>query len=868
MTSERWAQVIDVLQRAMEMAPERRAAFLDGACERDDALRDEVESLLAADEQAGSSFLQCLPEDVFPDHSIASDRSAFPASTAPAWIGRQLGPYEITEKIGEGGMGEVFRARRADDQFQKQVAIKLLRTGEATPFVISRFKNERQILASVDHPNIARLIDGATTEEGIPYLVMELIEGLPIDDYCDAHKLPATQRLKLFLQVCSAVQYAHQRLIVHRDLKPSNVLVTNEGVPKLLDFGIAKILDPGALGGTIENTLTLFRILTPGYASPEQVRGEPITTASDVYSLGVILYELLTGRSPYGSHPRTPEEIGTAVCGLDPEKPSNAITPGTSGRRAPTPAEITVWGEGSTQKLRKRLRGDLDNIVLMALRKEPQRRYSSVELFAADIVRHLDHLPVIARRDTVRYRASKFVARHKAGVLAAASVAIVLVLALIATLHEARVAQRRFNDVRALANSLIFDVHDSIRTLPGATSARRLIVQRGQDYLDRLAAESTSDPSLLRELAAAYEKLASILGNALDANLGNSPLALKDAQHAVELRQTVAAKLRSTDSERELAESFLALANLFGGTGQPQPAHDYIEKALTILKPLASANPADQKIEYAVAKAFERSGANYALVPNWREALESYERSLEVSQQLLKMDPYNSSYSTQVAFAHKHVGGVLIMLHQLQPALEEYRAALVMDEARIKADSENANTRYAITFTYSDIGYILGEQGKTDEALESYGKSVEIRSQLAAADPKDTRARGGLANNYSNMAWMLLKHGRAQEALEYYRRAFSIRQALSQEDPTNERRLVEKAVTGGGIAYANFQIASEKHTNGNRRLSFCRQGESWARQALPDLLQHKIQLRGEESNFIDLLQQSLELCKVRDVRAP
>jgi len=289
MTPEEWNTVKEVLQGALELDPGGRADYLDSACPKGDSLRAEIESLLRSHDEDGTFLEQ-------PVEIIASD---IPAGTAEdSLIGKRLGPYRVLEEIGHGGMGEVFRACRADDHFQKQVAIKLLRAGEAPLIVVSRFRNERQILASFDHPNIARLIDGGTTEKGVPYLVMELVEGQPIDDYCDAHKLSTTQRLKIFLDVCSAVQYAHQRLIVHRDLKPGNILVTKGGVPKLLDFGIAKILDPGAFTGGFEHTQTFFRMLTPGYASPEQVRGEPITTVSDVYSLGVILYELLTGRSP------------------------------------------------------------------------------------------------------------------------------------------------------------------------------------------------------------------------------------------------------------------------------------------------------------------------------------------------------------------------------------------------------------------------------------------------------------------------------------------------------------------------------------------------------------------------------------------
>src|SRR6202035_3027390 len=285
--------------------------------------------------------------------------------------GARIGPYQIVEEIGHGGMGTVYRAVRADDQYRKQVAIKVVRGGLGDEFRVHRFRAERQILANLDHPNIARLLDGGATADGRPYVVMEYIEGRPIDQYCDDAKLPVSERLKLFRTVCSAVAYAHQRLVIHRDIKPANILVTKEGEAKLLDFGIAKILDPEEAG--VDQTVTVMRLMTPEYASPEQVRGEAITTASDVYSLGVVLYGLLTGRRPYGRASRVPRDIVQAVIETEPEKPSASIT------RADTTTAQTVseTRDEIPEKLQRRLRGDLDNIVLKALRKEPQRRYAS-----------------------------------------------------------------------------------------------------------------------------------------------------------------------------------------------------------------------------------------------------------------------------------------------------------------------------------------------------------------------------------------------------------------------------------------------------------------------------------------------------------
>ena len=313
-------------------------------------------------------------------------------------------------------MGVVYLAVRADDHYQKRVAIKLVQHGLYTGAILHRFRTERQILASLDHPNIARLLDGGTTTDGRPYLVMEYVEGLPIDVYCDRHKLSISERLRLFRTVCAAVHYAHQNLVIHRDLKPSNILVSTDGVPKLLDFGIAKLLNPELSAPSLVFTESGLQLLTPEYASPEQVRGEPLTTASDVYALGVLLYELLTGHQPYRLTSRRRQDLERVICEVDPLKPSTAISRSdadteTDGTGQRTPATVSQTREGQPEKLRRRLTGDLDNIVLMALRKEPQRRYGSAEHLAEDLRRHLEGLPVMARPQTFGYRSAKFIRR-------------------------------------------------------------------------------------------------------------------------------------------------------------------------------------------------------------------------------------------------------------------------------------------------------------------------------------------------------------------------------------------------------------------------------------------------------------------------
>ena len=439
MSSGLWNKIDELFQSACEFNGEERAVFLAEACGGDEALRAEVESLLAYHDKSAGVIDSSAVEKVLQLIGDGNHEAE-----------RRIGPYKTIREIGRGGMGTVYLAMRDDDQYQKQVAIKLIKPGMDADSVIQRFRTERQILANLEHPNVARLIDGGSTEDGRPYLVMEYVEGRSISEYCDVEQLSIEERLRLFLTVSAAVQFAHQNLVVHRDIKPSNILVTSDGVPKLLDFGIAKLIDPG-ISESSAQTATVLRVMTPEYASPEQVRGLPITTASDVYSLGVLLYELLTGRRPYHITSKSPAEIERVICTVEPEKPSRAISGQSSVVSALAPPPIAggpkshsfnppAAASGSDLKS---LRGDLDNIVLMAMRKEPQRRYVSVAQFADDIRRHLDNLPIIAHQDTFSYRSAKFIRRHKVAVAAAAVIALTLIAGVLGVFWQARIAGRQ-----------------------------------------------------------------------------------------------------------------------------------------------------------------------------------------------------------------------------------------------------------------------------------------------------------------------------------------------------------------------------------------------------------------------------------------
>ena len=425
---EQWARIEALLDALLDLPPDQHAAYLD-AHATDADLRREVEALLAQRTDA-SGWLESSVEGFAPP-LIAALKDDVDAEGK----GVEVGPYRIVEEIGRGGMGTVYRAERADGAFAQTVALKLIRRGFERDDLLRRFHAERQILATLDHPNIARLLDGGLSPDGRPYFVMEYVAGQPLTNYADAQRLPVRERLRLFRQVCAAVQYAHQRLVVHRDLKPSNILVTPSGQVKLLDFGIAKLLDEEAPAGE-PLTRTDQRLLTPEYAAPEQISGGPIQTQTDVYQLGVVLYELLTGRRPYRLKARVQHEIERAILEAPPTRPSTALTD------AADTATISAARSTSVERLRRELAGELDQVVLMALRKEPARRYESAAQFSEDVGRYLDARPVQARRDTLRYRARKFVQRNRAAV-ALGSLVLLLVAGLAVVSTVAAFTQAR-----------------------------------------------------------------------------------------------------------------------------------------------------------------------------------------------------------------------------------------------------------------------------------------------------------------------------------------------------------------------------------------------------------------------------------------
>lgn len=505
-----WRQAFELFDHALELAPGERDAYLDRACAGDRGLRENVDALLAS--TGMSSFLE-EPAADFVRPLIAEP----PPDLSPAGSASQIGPYRIVREIGHGGMGTVYLAERADHQYQKRVALKLLPAwSAASERMVRRFVEERQIMAALDHPDIARFFDGGVTADGLPWFAMEYVEGSPIDRYCDEHRLTIEKRLELFCRVCSAVQYAHRNLVVHRDIKPANILVTTDGDVKLLDFGIAKLLAEVPAEASL--TLTNERLMTPLYASPEQIRGGPITTASDVYSLGVLLYELLAGTYPYRLATRDTHEVARAILGQEPQPMSTGLVQLKDGQRA-YPRSRTLEDVASARalapaKLARRLRGDLDVITATAMQKDSARRYGSAQQLEADVRRHLAGLPLTARPESRVARARKFVMRHRIGVGVAAGVALlVLASGVVTTIQSLRIRAQaariaverdRAEQVSGFLAGLFQTSDPYARSADGGRTARE-ILDSGAARIDReLAGQPEARAQMMFEIGRAY----------------------------------------------------------------------------------------------------------------------------------------------------------------------------------------------------------------------------------------------------------------------------------------------------------------------------------------------------------------------------
>jgi tetratricopeptide (TPR) repeat protein len=625
---------------------------------------------------------------------------------------------------------------------------------------------------------------------------MEYVEGEPLTAWCTRRGLDAGARLALFRTICATVQFAHQNLVVHRDLKPGNIYVTADGTPKLLDFGVAKVLNADLSGATRERTVAGGGAFTPEYASPEQIKGERITTASDVWSLGVLLYELLAGVRPFAAAGSEPGVIAKAVLETEPEKPSSAAAR-AGGERA-----------------RRRLEGDLDTIVLKALRKEPERRYASAEQLAEDLRRHLEGAPVKARRDTFTYRSGKFLARHRAAAAAAALVVVALVGGIVATARQARIAEaeharaeRRFEDVRKLASSFLFEFHDSIRNLPGSTPARELLVRRALEYLGTLSKESANDPALERDLAEAYEKLADVQGTQGGAALGDSAGALSSMKTAVQIReQLVARPAPDPADQRLLAKTLSNYGAALATTGDVKGGVAASRRAVEILENAVRKAPGERDLKRGLAEAHFFLSNRLSSANDLPGTLAEMRSALATYESLLADAPRDVRLRRAVALCNKYIASSYALpqnpIYDPATALAGYETSLAIEQALLAEDPTNALFKRDLSHSFGGCGEALFRLGRPAEGSAAYAKAIALRSELVAADPKNMGIRQALARAHLNLAENLTASGNSGEALASLRQAQPMLDDLTAKDPSNAMLAAEHAILGKYFGHA------------------------------------------------------------------
>jgi eukaryotic-like serine/threonine-protein kinase len=844
-----WLEICDIFHHVVELSQAEREEVL--AKIRDEKKRAEVEKLLAADTDE-SAFLQSSPMN-----AIASDSLKIP---------EQIGRYKILREIGRGGMGAVYLAERED--LKKQVALKIIKRGMDTDEILRRFQTERQILANLEHSNIARLLDGGVSEDGLPFIVMEYVAGEDLLAFCNEKELSLNQNLDLFRKICAAVQYAHQNLVVHRDLKPSNIIVTKDGEPKLLDFGISKLLtsETNATG-----TATSLGMMTPNYASPEQFRGETVSTATDIYSLGVILFELLTGNLPYEIRTKRFEEAARIVAETEPRKPSAVISdskfqiPNSKSKdgykfqtedekikdqRLKTKDQNQKTNPKSQILNPKLLRGDLDNIILRALRKEPARRYATVEQFSEDIRRHLDGLPVMARPDTFSYRAEKFIKRNRLAVGSAALVFLLLAIGIggvswqyVRAERERILAEKRFGEVRQMANNVVFKYYDEAEKLTGSTKMREMMVTDALTYLDGLANDAAGDATLQRELGLAYSRIGKVQGRAYFANLGDTKSAVESYKKGIgllepfvtqsndvkfqwdfinslgELSSILRRQGNISESDiyqkraTELGEKFLAV-NPDDPTLLTRSAYNYyfigdtlplgksenenigtFQKCVAAAEKVLSRDPNHLRANNILAAAIQRIGSNLLILARnaeeigdrqyseklTQEAFDYYRKATGLAEKIIKSQPNDALYEGILAAAKFNESEPLTQTKQYTEALRVSLEGLQNYENKLQADPENSENKLNLTYVYVSLNTLYLRLGNAPKADESYRKTIKLFDDIIARDGENMDYRQKRQQSAYLYADELLKIGKPEEARKIYAEEFAAFEQKMQE---------------------------------------------------------------------------------------
>ncbi len=749
--------------------------------------------------------------------------------------------------------GAFTRASRADQEYKQIVAIKLVNSDLRNENVLVRFRTERQLLANLEHPCIAQLLDGGTAEDGAPYLVMEFVEGQRIDHYCESHHLSLRDRLKLFQQVCEAVQFAHQHLVIHGDIKPGNILVSKTGVPKLLDFGIARLITADCSVEEIGPGKGDEQPMTLRYASPEQIRRGPMGTASDQYSLGVVLYELLTGWYPFRKTmdgtmtktilaDRSPDgpitdwlrraEMERAILTDEPQKPSLAVVENTGG------IKIEKDSQQSLTRSSRELQGDLDCIVLKALSKQPHERYSSVQSLSEDIGCYLNGHPVTCRKASHKYRAGKFARRHVVGVAAAFLLIATIVTATIISLRFAQTAiiQRgeavdRFNDARKLARFVLFDFDDVVHE--GVTPARKRLVAEALGYLNRLSEHTPGDPTFEREIIEGYLKVGNIQGNPNLANLGDSTAARESYTKALQLADALRAKYpRDMGTLLDVARANMRVGDLFSPDTNPIEALKSYRRAQAILETLEATDP--NAITSETGRVFERIGTVQLQQSDTKAALNSFRRSMQVAQELLSANPNDPLAHRRLALAYEKVGDVMVIAGTVPEGLEKLNTARSIYQ-ELAVSSPQSLARRDVAIADLKIGDALVRTGKPSEAVQAYRETLRIIEALANEDPKNREYQDDLPITLGRLGDALFASGQRPEAHQMTDRALGA--------------LKSRVEAPGATDYEFFQYCWLLVTTPFRDL----QVPALARRYAEQLVQSSA---GKDINYLDLLARS------------
>lgn len=772
MNSEEWQKVKSILSEALELPDKEQLPFLIEACSGDEKILDEVTSLLAV-RNAERNYFDTEMLDREPDRIYDLSDSSHEI----------FGNYQIVKEIGHGGMGIVYLGKRIDGEFSQKVAIKIIRRNIYDQEIIKRFKRERQILANLNHPNIAKLLDGGVTDDGDPYFVMEYIDGDDLFSYLKSNSLTLEECLKLFCTVCRAVAYAQQNLIIHRDLKPENILITQVGIPKLLDFGLAKILDESST----EITKTVNRAFTPAYASPEQFLGENMTAASDVYSLGVILYELLAGTKPFHFEGKTLGDIVETIKNGQPLRPSLASGDQTN------PLITELRGT-------KHLRTDLDIINLKALQNDVSQRYGSVEELANDLDRVLNGLPISARPLTIGYRGLKFFKRNKYALSAVGLIFISLITGLIFTLWQANEtrkerdrAEKRFEQVRKLSNSLLFEISPKIEHLAGSTEAREILIKRALEYLDSLASESQNDIGLQKELASAYEKIGDLQGNPSNPNLVDFDDAIKSYRKALKIRE-IHLDLEPGDINNltKLARDYQNLGKIFGETNDYETEKTFLHLGLVQIERSLNERGDDINIQLAYSELNYDLGLNQTAISGYGKAIPFYDKAISVLEDLRNRSAENVAVLRLLAINYAQKSLSLSWESRQKEADSEMAKAIAINDDLQNTANKDWDTVNAIWLVYWLAGNINEEVN--DEAFYEYQlKALAVARKASSEDKADIRAKQRLAKTLSPIGQAAINTGRMKKAVFYLEESLEIFEQIVENKSQNDRLRVELA---------------------------------------------------------------------------